>query len=155
MPQNEALRKKLAAIEHERWADWQEWVHQCGSMDWNVEGEQVLTIPLRHIEQWERQIKTPYADLSDKEKASDMEQVDRYWPLIQQAIELATVEARILSLLDLEQWIKLHSLNREAILEGIEHMCISNMQVPDQPRATHKDRLAELQTRRQALGEGK
>lgn len=139
MPQNEALRKKLAAIEHERWADWQEWVHQCGSMDWNVEGEQVLTIPLRHIEQWERQIKTPYADLSDKEKASDMEQVDRYWPLIQQAIELATVEGQI-------EELEANAKVTAGVADADECMRL----LADR----HIKRTRELQTRKQSLTVG-
>lgn len=78
----EELREKLAAIEHERWADWQRWVHECGTMDWNQDGEQVLTIPLEHIQRWERQIATPYAELTEEEKQSDREQVDRYLHLI-------------------------------------------------------------------------
>jgi hypothetical protein len=33
-----------------------------------------------------RQIATKYEDLSPDEKKSDMEQVDRYWPLIQEYV---------------------------------------------------------------------
>ena len=73
------LREKLAEIEHERWADWQRWVHD------------VYNNPTQRFEvaikNWERQIKTPYSELSDKEKASDMEQVDRYWHLIDEYID--------------------------------------------------------------------
>ena len=69
------LFEKLAAIEHIRWADWQKWCHKilrenCPS----PELEKVL-------ERWDRQIKTPYKDLSEKEKDSDREQVMRYWDL--------------------------------------------------------------------------
>lgn len=67
------LCEKLAAIEHERWAAWQNWVHKV-YLEGNF-GEFML--------RWQKQINTPYAELSDKEKASDMEQVDRYWPLIE------------------------------------------------------------------------
>lgn len=56
-------------------------------------------------------------------------------------------QARINSLLDLERWAKLHNLNAEQILEGIEHMVISNLQVPDQPRANNDDRIAELKSK--------
>lgn len=72
------LKEKLAAIEHERWADWQQWMHNL--CDRNEDGS--LTISWSLVERWERQIATHYSELSDKEKASDMEQVDRYWPLI-------------------------------------------------------------------------
>jgi hypothetical protein len=78
------LREQLAAIEHERWADWQKWMHKQMS-DAIMDGKAVFTLPVEAVVAWERQIQTPYAKLSDKEKASDMEQVDRYWPLITQA----------------------------------------------------------------------
>jgi predicted exporter len=71
------LRKKLAAIEHERWASWQIWCNRVirDAVPDNPALEAVL-------KRWDRQIDLPYQYLSDKEKASDMEQVDRYWPLI-------------------------------------------------------------------------
>ncbi|MHA2068465.1 MAG: hypothetical protein ACXABY_29225 [Candidatus Thorarchaeota archaeon] len=70
------IYEKLAAIEHERWADWQVWCHKilrenCGS----PELEKVL-------ERWDIQIATPYGQLSESEKKSDREQVDRYWQLL-------------------------------------------------------------------------
>lgn len=81
------LRNKLAAIEHERWADWQQWVHDQ-ALKVEYDGK------LHHIEikaitykRWQRQIDTPYEELSWGEKQSDMEQVDRYWPLIEEYIK--------------------------------------------------------------------
>jgi hypothetical protein len=77
------LKEKLAAIEHERWADWQKWCHQVIRENMPLE----VMIKLDPIlERWDKQIITPYSRLSDKEKTSDMEQVDRYWPLIQEYI---------------------------------------------------------------------
>lgn len=72
----EELRENLAAIEHERWSDWQKWCHKvlrenCPSPDL----EKIL-------ERWDKQIATPYQDLSEQEKQSDREQVDRYLHLI-------------------------------------------------------------------------
>lgn len=76
-----ALYEKLAAIEHERWADWQKWVYKvCIVMD------NGLLIPQEMVDRWQRQIETVYEDLSEKEKDSDRKQVDRYWPLIEEAI---------------------------------------------------------------------
>lgn len=83
--QESELREKLAAIEHERWAQWQAWCHSQGREEWvEMDGkpELMLCIPMEIVSRWNRQIETPYAELSDKEKASDMEQVDRYWPLV-------------------------------------------------------------------------
>lgn len=75
------LLEKLAAIEHERWADWQKWMH--GSFYKIEKGNAIhQSLPQLLIERWERQIKTPYADLPDAEKQSDRDQVARYWPLI-------------------------------------------------------------------------
>ena len=81
------LFEKLAAIEHERWADWQKYMHtkvgekhvedicKCRNGD--------LVIPKELADQWERQMNTSYAELSEKEKESDRDQVRRYWDLIQ------------------------------------------------------------------------
>jgi len=72
------LRERLAAIEHQRWADWQRYVH--ASCVRAAGGH--LTIPARLVERWERQIATPYADLPEDEKVSDRHQVDRYWHIL-------------------------------------------------------------------------
>jgi hypothetical protein len=93
------LKQKLAAIEHQRWADWQEYMFDCAVTSGTDEGigYRVLGWPKEQYDNWKRQIETPYAELSDKEKASDMEQVDRYWPLIEQQLQLARIEARLSS----------------------------------------------------------
>lgn len=73
------LREQLAAIEHERWADWQRYMHsKC-----RKEADGGLTIPADLAARWERQIATPYEELSEQEKQSDRDQVDRYWPLVE------------------------------------------------------------------------
>ena len=89
-PTNEQeLREQLAAIEHERWADWQKYCHRV-LRDNNPSPEQGDI-----LERWDRQIETPYADLTELEKQSDREQVDRYWHLIQ-----AHTNAEIAKVLD-------------------------------------------------------
>jgi hypothetical protein len=80
------LREKLAAIEHERWSDWQKWCHQVIREHGKPSDETDYVLG-----RWDRQIATKYEDLSYEEKASDMEQVDRYWPLI---LELIATERR-------------------------------------------------------------
>jgi hypothetical protein len=76
----------LAAIEHERWADWQRYVHGLC-----VQGQ----IPQQHYDRWERQISTPYDQLSEQEKESDRDQVRRYWHLISPSREWISVDDRL------------------------------------------------------------
>lgn len=75
---NKELYEQLAAIEHERWADWQRYMHSKCTR--NADGS--LIIPAGLVEHWERQIATSYAELSEQEKNSDREQVNRYWGLL-------------------------------------------------------------------------
>ena len=78
------LLEKLADIEHQRWADWQKYLHSLciegGDIMKGLTGN--LIIRETNVENWERQIKTDYKNLSEKEKDSDREQVMRYWNLI-------------------------------------------------------------------------
>ena len=71
------LMEKLADIEHQRWADWQAYLHsKCSRIP---DG---LLISKSNVVHWEHQIKTDYKDLSEQEKDSDREQVMRYFSLI-------------------------------------------------------------------------
>lgn len=69
---------RLAAVEHERWAHWQQYLHdQCERRD-----DGSLIIPADLVFRWEEQIRTPYAELSPSEQESDREQVRRYLPTV-------------------------------------------------------------------------
>lgn len=72
------LVEKLASIEHERWAHWQQYVHDKGVR----QPDGSLILPAELVSRWEEQIAAPYAALSEAEKQSDREQVQRYLPLI-------------------------------------------------------------------------
>lgn len=76
------LVDSLAAIEHERWAHWQRYMH--GKAIKQSDGS--LIIPAELVAKWERQIATPFEKLSDKEKDSDREQVSKYLPTIKKAL---------------------------------------------------------------------
>lgn len=69
---------RLAAVEHDRWAHWQQYLHeQCERRD-----DGALVIPADLASRWEEQIRTPYAELSLEEQESDREQVRRYLPTV-------------------------------------------------------------------------
>jgi hypothetical protein len=68
------LVEKLAAIEHERWAHWQRYIHKKGEN----QADGSLLIPADLVKRWRRQYETPFCELSESEKESDREQVNRY-----------------------------------------------------------------------------
>ena len=76
------LLESLAAVEHERWSHWQRYLHsKCEAGE-----DGALTIPAAFVEHWSKQMSTPYDELSEKEKDSDREQVQRYLPIIADAL---------------------------------------------------------------------
>ncbi len=74
--------EKLADIEHQRWANWQMYLHKHIT---EKEGE--LTLPKESVNRWEGQIQTPYEKLTENEKDSDREEVEKYWHIIDTLIE--------------------------------------------------------------------
>ena len=77
------LIEALAAVEHERWSHWQRYLHaQC---ERGADGS--LTIPADLVQRWTEQMNASYAELSDREKDSDREQVHRYLPTIGAALK--------------------------------------------------------------------
>jgi hypothetical protein len=78
----EGLLESLAAVEHERWSHWQRYMHSKGVRQ--PDGSMLLSAEL--TDRWERQMTTPYVELSDKEKESDRQQVRKYLPLIVEAL---------------------------------------------------------------------
>lgn len=72
----------LGAIEHERWSYWQRYMHSRATL----QNDGSMLLPAHLVEQWERQIATPYNALSEQEKESDREQVRRYLPTIIEAL---------------------------------------------------------------------
>jgi hypothetical protein len=76
------LVEELAALEHERWSHWQRYVHsKCVR-----QADGSLLLPADLVARWEKQIDTKYADLDDRERESDREQVRKYLPLIASAL---------------------------------------------------------------------
>jgi len=74
------LIEKLAAMQHEIWAHWMKYMFsQC------VPGAAGgLLIPQRKVDQWKRQARTAYADLSATEQKSDIEQAEKVLAVLRQ-----------------------------------------------------------------------
>jgi hypothetical protein len=72
------ILEELAAIEHERWAHWQSYMHERCLR--RADGS--LVVPPELVLRWERLIATPYAELTELERESDREQVRRYMPAL-------------------------------------------------------------------------
>ena len=69
---------RLAAVEHDRWAHWQQYLHDhCERRN-----DGSLEIPGHLVRRWEAQIRTPYVELPPEEQESDREQVRRYLPTV-------------------------------------------------------------------------
>ncbi|MCD1634453.1 hypothetical protein K7H91_11790 [Martelella mediterranea] len=78
------LIEKLAGIEHARWAKWQYYLHNKATK----QADGSLVIPADLVARWERQIETPYCELSEEEKESDREQVRSYTEIIKSALRI-------------------------------------------------------------------
>lgn len=75
------LFEALAAVQHEIWASWQSYLHSKGHRENDGHGH--LRLPGGYVDSLERQIRTPYAELTEEEKNGDREQVRKFWPLIE------------------------------------------------------------------------
>lgn len=78
----DGLLEELAAIEHQRWAHWQRYMHSKGQL----QADGSLILPPDLVSQWERQMATTYANLSEIEKESDRDQVRLYLPILKSAL---------------------------------------------------------------------
>lgn len=67
------LRERIAAAQHEIWAHWMRYLFNVSIR--NKDGS--YTIPPDFVERWQRQINTPYEQLSESEKDSDREQAEK------------------------------------------------------------------------------
>lgn len=74
-PEERKIFEFMAALEHQRWAGWQRHLHNKCSPD--EEGN--LIIPAAYVKNLERQIKTGYEELSEKEKDDDRQEVLKNW----------------------------------------------------------------------------
>jgi|GEM_PF-4957665 hypothetical protein len=77
------LIEALAGPEHASWAHWMTYLFsQCTH---NADGS--LTIPADLVSHWQRQIDTDYADLTEREKDSDRQEVFDFLPIIRTYVD--------------------------------------------------------------------
>ncbi len=77
MTENEFI-EVLADKEHASWSHWMEYLFDVCKR--NEDGS--VTIPPDLAKRWRGQAKTPYADLTEKEKQSDRDEVHKIMPII-------------------------------------------------------------------------
>lgn len=76
--QSEELREELAELAHDQWARWMKYLFSKGTF--NEDG--TWTMPRDSVLRWQRQMKTPYSELSEKEKESDRAEADKFLEVI-------------------------------------------------------------------------
>jgi len=67
------IKDSMAAAQHLIWSNWMK--HQFDQGTFNEDG--TWTMPKEKVERWQRQMNASYADLTESEKESDMDQVER------------------------------------------------------------------------------
>lgn len=72
------VRESLAELAHEQWSGWMR--HLFSKSTINPDG--TATLPAWGVERWQRQVNTPYAQLSDEEQNSDRKEADRVLAVI-------------------------------------------------------------------------
>lgn len=76
------LREKLSEVQHEIWSHWMKYLFSVCEQN----GNGSLTIPVDKVKHWQRQMDTPYSDLTEREKDSDREQADKVLTIINQIV---------------------------------------------------------------------
>ena len=72
---DEVMIEAIAAVQHEIWSHWMRYLFsQCPELGETVSAPGTRFIPADKVERWMRQMETPYAELSEKEKESDRDQ---------------------------------------------------------------------------------
>ena len=77
------LKEQLSDLCHEQWSGWMKYLFsKCKK---NEDG--TVTIPKDLVERWERQVATPYAELSKGEQDSDRKEADKFMKVLDKSEE--------------------------------------------------------------------
>ncbi len=74
------LIEQLAEKEHASWSHWMTYLFAQSTA--NPDGS--ATIPEDLVERWQRQAQTNYSDLTEREKQSDRNRVEKILPIIEE-----------------------------------------------------------------------
>jgi len=75
----EIIIEELAEAVHNSWSGWMEYLFDKSKQ--NKDGS--VTISKSSVDGWKRQMKTPYKELSEKEKESDRIEAIKYYDIIE------------------------------------------------------------------------
>lgn len=90
------LREQLAALCHEQWAGWMKYLFVKG----NKKDKGSFEIFDDEVKRWERQMNTPYADLSHEEKESDRKEADKFLAVIADNRSAPAVSPQTIALIE-------------------------------------------------------
>lgn len=78
---HDTLREKLAEAAHDSWCGWMKYLF-CKTLEVGDGCEEIQRI---EVDRWKRQMDTPYADLSEREKESDRAEADKVLAILREA----------------------------------------------------------------------
>ncbi len=79
------VRERLAAYAHEAWSGWMRYMFGKGqTRQISIDGgtQTFWLMPAEFFHRWQRQMKTPYAELPESEKASDRDEADKMLAIV-------------------------------------------------------------------------
>ena len=106
---SDELREQLADVQHAIWGHWMGYMFSCGWTDWNG----CWIMPADKYQRWARQMVTPYAELTEKERMSDREQADKILAVIAPVLE----DAEAVRFMEIQQRLAATRLNVELAAE--------------------------------------
>ena len=72
------MKEKIANLCHEQWAGWMQYLFSKGEF---MDKDGTWVMPAWAVERWQRQMNTPYEQLSEEEKNSDRTEADKFLAL--------------------------------------------------------------------------
>ena len=79
---DDELREALSDYAHDTWSRWMDHLFSKGKL--NSDG--TFTIDSDKVDRWQRQMLTPYEDLSEEEKESDRAEADKMLAIMGQFV---------------------------------------------------------------------